>query len=99
MCTLRYLVVTVVVDIVDDDAAGDDDDDDTVANDDDDDDDDVIADDVVVVESVSVDLRSIDIVWRRSINSMAIQLPAPRSVVGKRRYKLATVEIISVTAK
>lgn len=88
MCTLRYLVVTVVVDIVDDDAVVDDDDDD------------VIADDVVVVvESISVDLRSIDIVWRRSINSMVIQLPAPRSVVSKERYKLATVEIISVTAK
>jgi len=76
MCTLRYLVVTVVVDIVDDDAVVDDDDDD-----------DVIADDVVVVESISVDFRSIDIVWRRSINSMVIQLPAPRSVVGKERYK------------
>jgi len=96
--------VFVVVDIVDDDAAGDDDDDDAVVDDDDDDDavvddDDVIADDVVVVESISVDLRSIDIVWRRSINSMVIQLPAPRSVASKERYKLATVEIISVTAK
>ena len=87
MCTLRYLVVTVVVDIVDDDAVVDDDDDD------------VIADDVVVVESISVDFRSIDIVWRRSINSMVIQLPAPRSVAGKERYKIATVEMISVTAK
>lgn len=55
------------------------------------DDDDVTVDDVVddnevvVVESVAVDLRSIDSVWRRSINSMVIQFRAPRSVVGKAR--------------
>lgn len=45
-------------------------------------DDDDAVDDVV---DDDVDLRSIDSVWRRSIKSMVIQFPAPRSVVGKIR--------------